>query len=174
MAGDVRRVFNQWLGRVQDEVGDILILCLVYSFLFILFQLTSKRTGLDDERSRFLEEKERHFTELQMKVEREEAKLKEMRRKVDADVSNQIRQLTEERDDTRRKIEEERQRFSSEKAAHFASLQRDRERHRLVRDRFLSVFLCQSESFFFRLPRLSLLREKRCRTQASLRILSSS
>ncbi|KAH0479344.1 MAG: uncharacterized protein KVP18_003888 [Porospora cf. gigantea A] len=122
MAGDVRRVYNQWLGRVQDE-------------------LTSKRTGLDDERCRFLEEKERHFTELQMKVEREEAKLKEMRRKMDADVSNQIRQLTEERDDTRRKIEEERQRFSSEKAAHFASLQRDRERHRLVRNIFLSAFI---------------------------------
>ncbi|KAH0479345.1 MAG: uncharacterized protein KVP18_003888 [Porospora cf. gigantea A] len=141
MAGDVRRVYNQWLGRVQDEVGAFRHYVRFISLSLFVFQLTSKRTGLDDERCRFLEEKERHFTELQMKVEREEAKLKEMRRKMDADVSNQIRQLTEERDDTRRKIEEERQRFSSEKAAHFASLQRDRERHRLVRNIFLSAFI---------------------------------
>ncbi|KAF4725407.1 kelch-like, partial [Perkinsus olseni] len=96
MVTDLRSSYTSWLDKTEAS-------------------LNREQDDLDAERRDFEQEKRRVWKEFVDEKNKGIMKLKEDRRRADAEMQNQLKQIKTERSDTRRKIDADRQRFTVEK-----------------------------------------------------------
>ncbi|KAF4676627.1 choline dehydrogenase 7 [Perkinsus chesapeaki] len=96
MVNDLRTSYTSWLDKTEAS-------------------LNREENDLNTERNDFEQEKRRVWKEFVDEKNKGIMKLKEDRRRADAEMQNQLKQIKTERADTRRKIEADKQRFNLER-----------------------------------------------------------
>eukprot|EP00921_Rhytidocystis_pertsovi_P010744 GHVQ01017303.1.p1 GENE.GHVQ01017303.1~~GHVQ01017303.1.p1 ORF type:complete len:553 (+),score=99.76 GHVQ01017303.1:188-1846(+) len=111
MVGDLRRTFIGWLKKTEME-------------------LRRERDGVMNEQRQFEEEKTKVWKQFQSDKQLEYEKIKEERRKTEAELSSQMKQVNIEREDCRRKITDDKTKFEQEREMHRRKMLLDREKFR--------------------------------------------